>query len=116
MGFRIYCDNKGCMLEMEPVLDKAADKVYCTKCDKELSNITKFAKAQMVSLGQIRRRERVQKAFAVKCVKCLKEAPPKLDKGGKNLLCSSCEKPIENISAPFAHTIKQYIRTNKNQE
>lgn len=116
MGFRIYCDNKGCMAEMEPLLDKAIDKVYCSKCNNEIKNITKFAKAQMVSLGQIKRKEQVQKAFAVKCIKCLKEAPPKLDRTGKSLICSSCDKPIENLSAPFAHTIRQYIKTNKNQE
>lgn len=116
MGFRVYCDNKGCMLEMEPVLDKALDKVYCTKCDQEIKNITKFAKAQMTSLGQIKRKERVQRAFAVKCQKCLKEAPPKLDRTGKLLICSACDKQLENISAPFAHTIKQYIKNNKSQE
>jgi hypothetical protein len=113
MGFRIFCDNKGCRKEMEPVLDKADGKVYCTECAKEVHNMTEFAKNQMVSLGQVKREQKQQKAFSVKCEACKKENPPTMTKG--KLYCVSCNTELTNLSAPFAQAIKEFLRAQGNR-
>ncbi len=108
--FRIFCDQKGCRKEMSPVLDKADNKVYCTECDKEIANVTEFMKNQMVSLGQIKRQQKQQQAFSVKCIGCGKENPPVLK--GKDLVCSVCNHNMDHLSAPFALAIKDFLRVS----
>ncbi len=118
MGFRTWCDNKGCRKEMEPVLDKHSGEVICTECNKPINTMTEFAKRQMVSLGQVRRSEQKKQAWSVKCDKCQREGPPKLNKAGEkdknnqqviNLHCTYCEGELTNLNRPFADMIKQNL-------
>jgi DNA-directed RNA polymerase subunit RPC12/RpoP len=123
MGFRTFCDNKGCRKEMEPVLDKQTNEVYCTECGKTINSLTDFAKRQMVVLGQIRRADKKKQAWSFKCVECQKEGPPKLNKEGEKdakglpigdkLLCSYCEHELTNISKPFAQIILTNLRAQR---
>lgn len=111
MGFLVYCDNKSCKKEMEPVLDKNTKEVFCTECGKTINSVTEFAKNQMVSLGQVKRSDKKQQAFSVKCEACQKESPPKLVKDGSNtkLVCPMCEVELTNLSAPYANMVKQVL-------
>jgi len=112
MGFVTFCDNKGCRKEMEPVLDKKTDEVFCTECDQKINTLTYFAKRQMIDLGQIRKFEKVKKAWSVKCNSCEKENPPKLDKSGDNLICAFCDTELE-LSKPYAQVIKQNLQSQR---
>lgn len=118
MGFRAWCDNKGCHKEMEPVLDKLTNEVICTECDNVINSMTEFAKRQMVVLGQVRRSEQKKQAWSVKCESCKREGPPKLndaDERDKNnqvvvkLICSYCGHEHTNINKPFAEMIKMNL-------
>lgn len=111
----IFCDNKGCGKESAVVIDKATKEVYCTECDKPITNVTVFAKNQLVSLGQVKRVVKSQKAFAVKCEPCQKEAPPELDRKTGNLICTFCKQEIKNISAPFKEMLKANLAGSKKQ-
>lgn len=113
--FRTFCDNKGCRKENQPVLDKSTGEVLCTECGQPINTVTKFMKAQMVSLGQVRKSEMKKQAWSVKCQHCEKEGPPKLnpedEKDSHNqvvikLLCSYCGKDLDHLNKPFAEMIK----------
>jgi uncharacterized Zn finger protein (UPF0148 family) len=106
MGFRTYCDNKGCGKDQEPLLNLDTNEVECTECRKEIKSITSFAKSQMKNLGQIKRIEKSQQAFSVQCNFCNKSSPPKINKDGQ-VICSVCEKHLNNLSAPYVNLIKQ---------
>lgn len=123
MGFRTFCDNKGCREEMEPVLDKQTGEAICTKCNKPINSLTDFAKRQMVSLGQVRRAERKKQAWSFKCGSCEREGPPELSPvGEKNdegkvlperLVCSYCKSNLENISKPFAQMVLTNLKAQR---
>lgn len=101
------CTSKGCGETMEPYLDPKDDKVYCSKCDKEITNITHFAKVQMKALKQYRQKKVV--SFAVKCQKCGKEERPKLI--GEDIVCPGCKKPHEHLSEPFKVMLRDKLKT-----
>lgn len=109
MAFRTFCDNKDCRKEMEPVIDRESNEVFCTECGKPINTVSDFMKRQMVQLNQVRRDDRRKLAYSVKCPKCQKEGPPILDSEGKNLLCSYCKEPMTNLSKPFAEVIKSNL-------
>lgn len=106
MDFRSFCDNKGCGKEMRPVVDKETLVAYCSECGKPVNNISIFMRRQLVSNNQIRRTEKKKLAWATKCPYCSKEGPPELDKKGELLLCSFCNKELDNLAKPFAQMIK----------
>lgn|SRR5690554_2407285 len=108
MGFRIYCDNKGCRKEQEPLLNIETNEVECTECGKDIKSVSYFIKVQMKSLGQVKKDEKRSQAFATKCKFCSKTAPPvvKSDK----IHCSLCDEHLDYLSAPFANVIKQNIK------
>ena len=54
MGFLVYCNNKGCGKEQEPLLDVSDNEAYCSECGGKV-NVTVFAKSQMKALGQVKR-------------------------------------------------------------
>lgn len=103
----MVCTSKGCGKQMEPYLDPKDDKVYCAKCDKELNNVTHFAKVQMKTLRQFKEKKTV--SFAVKCPKCGKEERPKLS--GEDILCRSCLKPLDHLSEPFKIMLRDKLKT-----
>lgn len=109
--FVVHCDHKDCRKEMAPVLDRDTNEVLCTECDRPINSITIFAKNQMVSLGQTKKSEAKQQAFAVECIKCKKKAQPKLK--DDKLLCSFCTKELDNISAPYANSIKLFLSSQR---
>lgn len=115
MGFLIYCDNKGCGKDQEPVLDVETGEVMCTECGKSIKNVTEFTKKTMRSLGQIKRSERKQQAFSVKCTSCNKENPPKINE--KNLIvCSFCNNELKQIPKPFQQVIRNFFRSQKSNQ
>lgn len=101
------CTAKGCGHVMEPYLDPKDDKVYCSKCDKEITNVTHFAKVQMKTLKQFRQKKVV--SFAVKCQKCGKEDRPKLV--GDDIVCIGCKKPLDHLSEPFKIMLREKLKT-----
>lgn len=101
------CTAKGCYKFMEPYLDPKDDKVYCSKCDKEIGNITHFAKVQMKTLKQFREKKVV--SFAVKCPKCGKEDRPRLV--GEEIVCRGCQQPLDHLSEPFKIMLRDKLKT-----
>lgn len=101
------CTNKGCCKIMEPYLDLKEDKVYCSLCDKELTNVTYFVKVQMKSLKQFK--PKVNKPFSVKCTKCGKEDRPKLI--NNDIICVGCNKPHDHLSEPFKIMLREKLKT-----
>ncbi len=107
MPFSMACTSKCCGQVMEPYLDPKDDKVYCSKCDKEISNVTHFAKVQMKALKQYRQKKVI--SFAVKCPKCGKEDRPKLV--GEDIVCVGCKKPLDHLSEPFKIMLREKLKT-----
>lgn len=91
----------------EPYIDPKTDKVYCSLCDKEIVNVTYFTKVQMKSLKQFKQKTTI--SFGVKCDKCGKEDRPKLI--NDNVVCSSCNKPLDKLSVPFINMLKKELKT-----
>lgn len=96
---------------MEPILDKETDTVLCTACGKTINSVTVFAKNQMIMLGQVKKSDAKQQAFAVDCSKCGKKGQPKIN--GEDLVCGFCSKTLENLSAPFATSIRQFLNVQR---
>jgi|SRR5579885_1042993 len=107
MPFSMVCNNKGCGKQMEPYLDPKDDKVYCSECNKEMTNVTHFVKVQMKSLKQFRPKNQV--SFGVKCQKCGKEARPKLV--GEDIVCPACGKSHDHLSEPFKIMLREKLKT-----
>jgi len=106
MPFSSFCSNKGCGVQ-EPYIDPKTDKVYCSKCDSEITNITYFAKQQMKTIKQFKQKN--TNSFAVKCGKCGKTERPKLS--NSEVVCGVCGKLLENISEPFRLMLKDRLKT-----
>lgn len=110
MAFTTSCTNKECRKTQEPYLDPKDDKVYCSKCDKEISNITYFTKVQMKSLKQFK--QKVIASFSVKCLKCGKESQPKLF--NKEVICGICGESLNNsLSSTFLNMLKEELKNIK---
>jgi len=107
MAFSTQCFNKGCGKIQEPYIDPKTDKVYCSVCDGELTNITHFVKIQMKTAKQYRQKKSVP--FAVKCMKCNAQERPfiKDDK----VYCSSCKEEMTNVSPVYKNMLKQALKT-----
>lgn len=108
--FSLNCTNKGCHKQMEPYLDPKTDKVYCSVCDGEISNITHFAKMQMKSLKQYK--QKTTTSFSIKCPQCNKEERPIIL--NKEIACSSCKKVFTHLSEPFKIMLKEKLKTVNN--
>jgi len=109
MPFYVYCDNKNCRKECEPILDRADNKVYCNLCGQTINCVTEFAKNQMVSLGMVKRESKNQQAFSVTCHRCNKSNPPVLN--NDKLFCAACNEHLSKVSAPFALAIKEFLKS-----
>ncbi len=68
MPFNMDCPNKGCGACQTPWLDKDTNKVYCSSCNKEIVDVSPFAKNSMRQNKQFRVKEK--KSFSVKCASC----------------------------------------------
>lgn len=107
MAFSTFCTNKGCGQIQEPYLDPKDNKVYCSKCDKELVNITPFVKNQMKNSKQFRAKQ--SKPFVFKCLKCGREERPK--NINDDIVCGVCEKSLDNLSPIFKNMLKEKLKT-----
>lgn len=107
MPFMMSCTNKGCCKQMEPYIDPKDDKVYCSECDKELTNITYFAKVQLKSMKQFRQKKVI--SFAVKCRNCGQEERPKLVQ--QDIVCPGCNKAHTHLSEPFKIMLREKLKT-----
>lgn len=110
MAFVMYCSNKGCGKETEPLLDLSSDEVFCSNCGKAIEAVTSFAKTSMKTLGQIKRAAKAQQAFSVVCANCKHQAQPKLE--SNLLVCPHCSRAHQNLAAPYVAVIKQYLLAN----
>lgn len=106
MPFSMPCTNKGCGKTQEPYVNTKDDKVYCSLCDREIANVSYFAKVQMKSLKQFKQKAPIP--FAVKCNKCEKDDRPLLVKD--DLICSGCNKSFDNLSLPFKNMLKEKLK------
>lgn len=110
MAFSSICTNKGCGKQMEPYIDPKEDKVYCSLCDKEILNLTFFAKNQMKSTKQYKQKSTV--SFMIKCTSCNKEDRPKLiGKDPQEVICPHCRKPHAHLSEPFKIMLREKLKT-----
>lgn len=100
------CTNKGCGETQPPYLDKDTSKVYCSKCNKEIENVTPFAKNQMKMLKQFKEKEK--KSFSVKCNLCKAESRPKIV--NDEVVCGSCSKKLSHLSPPFVIMLKMQLK------
>lgn len=107
MAFSTFCTTKGCGKIQEPYLDPQDNKVYCSICDSEITNLTPFVKSQMKANKQFRQKQ--PKPFAVKCGKCGREERPKLS--GDDVVCGSCHQSLDNISPIFKNMLKEKLRS-----
>ena len=111
MGFHVFCDNKGCRKDKEPLLDVESDKVFCTECGNSINSITRFAKVQMKTLGQIKRNTGHQESFAVECTSCNKAARPIID--DDKLKCSFCNTEFKNLSKSYIQAFASFYKESK---
>lgn len=107
MAFSTFCTTKGCGKIQEPYLNPADNKVYCSLCDSEITNLTQFVKNQMKMSKQFKQKQ--AKPFAVKCAKCNREEQPKIV--GNDIVCGLCSKPLDNLSPIFKNMLMQKLRT-----
>ncbi len=107
MPFSMNCTNRGCGKFNEPYLDPADDKVYCSECDKEIANVTRFVIIQMKSMKQFKQKKTI--SFGVKCKNCGKEDRPKIFKD--DIICPSCNKPHTHLSEPFKIMLREKLKT-----
>lgn len=115
MALSLFCNNtykddkgkeKKCG-EMEPYMDPKTEKVYCSKCNNEMTNVTHFMKTTMKTLKQFRQKQAVP--FGVKCKNCGKEAQPKIV--ADDIVCPGCNKPHTHLSEPFKMMLKDKLKT-----
>lgn len=106
MAFSTFCTTKGCGKIQEPYLDLQDNKVYCSICDNEISNLTSFVKNQMKTFKQFKVKK--TKPFVFKCLKCNKEDRPKVVKD--DIVCSICLQPMDNLSPIFKHMLKEKLK------
>lgn len=107
MPFSTFCTTKGCGKIQEPYLDPKDNKVYCSLCDSEITNLTPFVKNQMKMSKQYKQKQ--AKPFAVKCAKCGAEERPKVV--AEDIVCGACAAPMNNLSPIFKNMLKDKLRT-----
>lgn len=106
MPFMTVCTHKGCNKQMDPYLDPKTNKVYCSSCDQELTNLTHFAKSQMKTLKQFK--QKTTTSFSVKCQKCSKEERPILSQ--QNVICPFCKTPHQHLSPHFKLMLQDLLK------
>lgn len=106
MPFSTFCTNKGCGKIQEPYLDPQTNKVHCSECDGELTNLTPFVKNQMKANKQFKQKQ--PKPFAVKCDVCGREETPKLS--ANDIVCGVCSGPLSKLSPIFKNMLKDKLK------
>ena len=93
--------------QMEPYMDPKTEKVFCSLCDQEISNVAHFTKTTMKTLRQFKEKKAIP--FGVKCQACQKEAKPVII--DDEVSCPACKKPHANMSEPFKIMMKEKLKT-----
>ena len=106
MPFATQCTNKECNKFQEPYMDKKTEKVYCSVCHTEITNLTHFAKIQLKSLGQFRKKS--TDSFSVKCNKCGQESRPKVI--NDEVVCGECNASLNHISDIYKNMLKEKLK------
>jgi len=106
MPFQMPCMSKKCNKTVTPYLDKEANKVYCSECDSEITNITHFAKVQMQTLKQYKQKK--NKSFSIKCLSCKKEDRPKII--GLEVFCKLCSSPQTQLTVFFKKMLIEQLK------
>ncbi len=110
--FLINCDNKGCGKNTQAVISLEDSQVYCADCDRTITNVTSFTKAQLKNLKQIKRPKK--ESFSAKCHVCFHEALPLL--ASDKLCCAKCKIHLVKIPKPFEILIKEAILVKEKEE
>ncbi len=103
MSFSTVCNK--CFQHQNPYLDPTTNKVYCSDCDEEITNLTSFTLNQLKANKQYKAKS--SKPFATKCANCKEEDTPMLVKD--DFVCSRCKKPL-NLTPIFKNMLKQTLR------
>lgn len=106
MPFQMPCLNKTCNKTITPYLDKDTNKVFCSECDCEMTNVTHFAKVQMQTLKQYR--EKKLKSFSIKCGSCKKEDRPVVD--GGEVVCRNCKSKQTQLTPFFKNMLVDQLK------
>lgn len=106
MPFSMPCPHVDCKKMQSPYIEQKTDKVFCSLCEKEIPNVSHFAKIQMKTLKQYK--EKKQVSFAVKCQSCSKEARPLIE--NNDVVCSFCKKPHSHLSEAFKFMLKEKLK------
>ena len=107
MPYLMHCMNKGCYKEQVPLLDVKSNLVMCSECNKEILNVTEFAKRSMKSLGQVTGKIKKGQTFAVKCGSCNQENTPVVE--DDELVCPKCHTELQ-LSVPFANMLRSVLK------
>jgi len=105
MVFTIDCTNRGCAAMMTPYLDPKTNKVYCSKCDGEIENVSPFTKNAMRASKQVKQKEK--KSFAVKCA-CGHDDRPQIADG--KVVCASCGQEQTQLTPHYAMMLKEQLK------
>lgn len=105
--FSTQCQQKNCHKHMEPYIDPKTDKIYCSECDQEITNLTHFTKVQMKTMKQYKKK--VQVSFSVKCAKCNKEARPSIKIG--KIICPGCNVEHSHLTETFKLMLLDALKT-----
>lgn len=105
MAVQIQCPHKGCMKLQPAWLDPLDNKVYCSLCEKEISNINHFIKIQLKTLKQYKPKKTIP--FAVKCDACGKEDTPIIK--NNNIVCSKCNDSLNKLTPIYKNMLKDFL-------
>ena len=111
MPFRTFCnsEDKKCRKEIEPLIDKKTEKVFCPECELEITSIDPFMKRQLISMGQVIRESQEKIPYAVKCPSCERKKQPKIG-AAREIRCASCDSDITaSLSGPFVEMLRTAI-------
>lgn len=112
MPFRTFCDSedKTCRKDIEPLIDKKTNKVFCPECNLEINSVNQFMKTQLASMGQVRRESADRTPYAIECKGCKNKKSPKLGPQ-KEILCAACGLDMTNsLNAPFAALVREAFK------
>lgn len=107
MAFSTYCNNKGCGKFQAPYIDPQTNKVFCSICDNEISNLSHFTVSQMKANKQFKPKSTA--TFVVKCELCKKDDQPILL--NDNVVCKHCHGPLSSLTTVFKLMLKDKLKT-----
>ena len=108
MPFRTFCnsEDKTCRKEIEPLIDKSTEKVYCPECDLEITSVDPFMKRQLISMGQVVTQSQEKTPYAVECPVCKRKKQPNIGPN-REILCGACGEDItKSLSGPFVDMLR----------